>query len=85
MAGIICLLVIVPELSEVLAEAQCVSIFANGGMLAPTLSGDEILFAARCFFLWRSKYCSPELGMLNTELGKRKGGSSPDALVLAER
>jgi hypothetical protein len=39
-----------PNLSEALAGARPVSIFANGGMLAPNLNGAEILSAARRFF-----------------------------------
>jgi hypothetical protein len=47
--------------------ARTVSILASAGMLAPTLNVDGLLSAARCFFLWRSKYCSPEPGMLNAD------------------
>src|ERR1700734_1346035 len=42
-----------------------VSIFANGGMLAPNLNGDEILAAARRFF--PSRLMRWQLGPRNAE------------------
>src|ERR1700744_5168196 len=47
-----------------------VSIFANGGMLAPNLDGGEIRWAATCFFAWRLMRW--HLGPRNAECGTGK-------------
>ena len=56
-----------PNLSELPAGTRPVSILASAGMLASSRDDDGLLSVARCFFLWRSKYCGPEPGMLNAE------------------
>lgn len=65
-----------------------VSIFANGGMLAPSLKGDGTLSAAMCFFPWR--LIGRRRGPRNAEQGLcskpyAEIPVAPDTSVLAER